>query len=91
MKDYDDVKQAWSAYFSGTKVSDLDALRKEGWLTANEIAEIKCIPAEKCRKRLSHDESLDSKPVRIIWRGSLRTMLVFRPKSLSLAPKTAKV
>lgn len=86
-----DAVAAWRGYVAESNVEDLDKLRKQGWAIANDLVEPMGEPVHVVRQRLRRDRRLETRKALVFWDGQKRTMTLFRPKSLSLAPKTAKV
>lgn len=67
----------WDDY---VRQDDIEALRKEGWVTPQDVADATGAPLNHLRQRMYRDPALERKQVRIRVGRQARSMLVFRRK-----------
>lgn len=78
--DMSKVEQAWAAYFKAEETVDMEAIRREGWKTINDIAEALSISRAAAQKRLDTNRNMEHRTVRAFHGGKTRDIKVYRPK-----------
>ena len=84
------IEAAWAAYFKASEADDLEALRKEGWKTADELSEMTGVPLHITRQRAVGDQRLEKKSIRTFFKGVTRTINIYRPRN-AVDPAARKV
>lgn len=78
-----DLTKAWSAFFAEAAVCDPAELKKQGWMTNEEIAalsKLKFCAGRKIADFAARAGKLEKKAFKIILQGKRRNMNFYRPK-----------
>lgn len=81
------IQDAWAAFEDSLKFETLDVFRKEGWRSCEDFQLVSVITRDALVHRLNNDKSLESKVVKVIEKGCVRKVKIYRPKQVSAARK----
>jgi hypothetical protein len=79
-----DLNKAWSAFFEHVAISDPSELKKEGWMTNAEIAEISKLEGEAGRQLADkgvRSGILEKKVAKILINGRRANLNFYRPRA----------
>ena len=74
------IETAWAEFFESSKIEDINELRKQGWKTAEDIANELGELLNAVRQRLDRPGALDFRFAKVRVNGATRNLRVFRPK-----------
>ena len=77
------LEKAWCAFFESAAVCDADQLKREGWMTNNEIAEQSKLEGESGRQLADiavRRGVLEKKVAKILIKGRRFNVNFYRPK-----------
>lgn len=72
--------EAWSAFESSIKVDDLDALRKEGWRTIDDVVKSTGQTAPAVRGVFARSNGFEKREIRVFCGRCVRVITAYRPK-----------
>lgn len=78
-----DLTKAWGAFFEQVAVCDPEELKKQGWMTNAEIAELSKLEGEAGRQLADgavRRGTLEKKAVKIMLNGKRQKVNFYRPK-----------
>ena len=78
-----DITKAWSAFFADVAVEDPAELKKKGWMTNNEIAELSKLKFGAGRQLADsavREGKLEMRVAKFMVQGKRRNMNFYRPK-----------
>jgi hypothetical protein len=78
-----DLTKAWSAFFADVAVEDPAELKREGWMTNNEIAELSKLKFGAGRQLADsavREGKLEMRVAKVMVQGKRRNMNFYRPK-----------
>lgn len=78
-----DLTKAWSAFFADVSVEDPAELKKQGWMTNNEIAELSKLKFGAGRQLADsavREGKLEMRVAKVMVQGKRRNMNFYRPK-----------